>query len=716
MQEGTQIPVWVYSNCEVVELFQDGTSLGKVNRGPMNKRQWNQVQFDWMVPWHAGTLMAVGYNADGTQELVRETIKTAGAPAKLSVTSTSQGYLPVDFTHVEQITVKTTDANGNFYPYGENRAYYRVDGPAYLRALDNGSPVDVQKHFGVNNRNAFMGLNKVFLQATKDSGDVLFTAASILGEKRQLTSNLVSIDVQQVAMRGNPTKPVITIYYTTDGSEPTKQSTQYTQPFAVALETTVRAAVFANGEKILDMQEKFGAEEGLHWNRGQSLTYAPQPVYAHEAAIVPYTAVQRSDVQQNHTPESQQVRGIFASNHSTVEQKFQAWRPYRESYIQSVIQNIVNVVNCVGGREPGSKYERGAQRMVLSQLTNYTDEAHREMFEVSPRALMVGFLVSILLMIGAGLLYVFDFRWWSLILTLAAFDVLSLECVMYKEFLDPLLPKRISENVIGTIRPRGELKRRAIFSGHCDSGYELRFNYICGGHLFTTVLSTGLVGMIVFLVLQLVFWNEYKQWIATFQLIYIPLYALLLFFTNTSVISPGANSNLTGVFCAMAVAKFLKENGIELENTEVQIVITGSQQCGLRGAKDYVKKHIDEIPTAFFCFDTLRDLSDMAIYSRDLTGIVQNDLRVCDVMRRAGQLAGLDLEYRTMLLGATDAAAIRLGGMPAATFTAMDPAPASYWRTRRDNADNLEPRAIGYGLDIAIGSLIIFDQEGFATE
>ena len=46
MQEGTQIPVWVYSNCEVVELFQDGTSLGKVNRGPMNKRQWNQVQFD----------------------------------------------------------------------------------------------------------------------------------------------------------------------------------------------------------------------------------------------------------------------------------------------------------------------------------------------------------------------------------------------------------------------------------------------------------------------------------------------------------------------------------------------------------------------------------------------------------------------------------------------------------------------------------------------
>ena len=492
-----------------------------------------------------------------------------------------------------------------------------------------------------------------------------------------------------------------------------------TEPFAVALETTVRAAVFANGQKILDMQEKFGAEEGLHWNRTQSLAYAPQPIYAQEAAINPYHAVQRSEVQlqhQSYIPESQTARGIFASNRSTVEQKFQAWRPYRESYIQSVIQNIVNVINCVGGRAPGSKYERGAQRMVLSQLTNYTDEAHREMFEVHPHALMSSVFVNALLMICAVVLYNLDYRLWSLILTVAAFVVVLLEFIMCKEFLDPLFPKKISENVIGSIRPKGELKRRAVFSGHCDSGYELRFNYICGGHLFTTVVATGIVGMLVFLVLQILFWDEYKQWIAIFELVYLPLYSLLLFFTNWRAVSPGANSNLTGVFCAMAVAKFLKENGIELENTEVQIVITGSQQCGLRGAKDYVKRHIDELPTAFFCFDTLRDLSDMAIYSRDLTGMVQNDLRVCDVMRRAGRLAGLDLEYRTMLLGATDAAAIRMGGMPAATFTAMDPAPASYWRTRRDNADNVEPQAIGYGLDIAIGSLIIFDQEGFATE
>lgn len=266
MEEGTEIPVWVYSNCEVVELFKDGISLGKITRGPMDEREWDEIQYEWLVPWSKGTLVAVGYAADGTTELTREEITTAGAPAKISLASTTDGDLPVDHTFVEQITVTTTDAEGNFYPYGENRAYYHVDGPAYIRAVDNGSPVDVEQHYSINNRNAFMGLNKVYLQPTQDEGDILFTAASILGEKRQLTSNLVSIDVEQLVLRGTPNVPEINIYYTIDGTEPTKSSTLYTMPFEVELETTVRAAVYANGEKILDMQETFGANEGLYWD------------------------------------------------------------------------------------------------------------------------------------------------------------------------------------------------------------------------------------------------------------------------------------------------------------------------------------------------------------------------------------------------------------------------------------------------------------------
>ena len=410
------------------------------------------------------------------------------------------------------------------------------------------------------------------------------------------------------------------------------------------------------------------------------------------------------------------VNAIFASDQSTVEDKFAAWTGYRESYVQFVIQHIIDVISIVGPREPGSKYERAAQEMVLTELSKYTDEAHMEMFEMHPHVLMGWVVVDAFLMIVSVFLYNFNMRLWSFLLSLAAIIIFLFEFIMYKEFIDPVFPKRISENVIGTIKPRGVVKRRAVFNGHCDSNYEWWFNYLGGGHLLSAVVAIGIIGMIIFFVLQIIFWTEYRNWIAVFEVVYLPFYILLLFFTNWNVIAPGANDNLTGVFCAMAVAKFLKDNGIVLENTEVQIVITGSEECGLRGAKDYVRKHIDEIPTAFFCFDTLRDLSDMAIYSRDLTGTVQNDLRVCGIMRRAGELAGLDLEYRTLFFGASDAAAISQGGMPAATFAAMDPAPASYYHTRRDHIDNMEPKAIGYGLDVAIGSLIVFDKEGFPDE
>ncbi|MBQ2273567.1 MAG: chitobiase/beta-hexosaminidase C-terminal domain-containing protein, partial [Clostridia bacterium] len=100
-----------------------------------------------------------------------------------------------------------------------------------------------------------------------DAGDIQFTAASILGEKRQLTSDRVSIDVRQLALRGNPKTDDFEIYYTTDGSMPTRASERYTGAFTVALETCVKAAVYRCGdaEPLLVMEETFGADEGMYW-------------------------------------------------------------------------------------------------------------------------------------------------------------------------------------------------------------------------------------------------------------------------------------------------------------------------------------------------------------------------------------------------------------------------------------------------------------------
>lgn len=406
---------------------------------------------------------------------------------------------------------------------------------------------------------------------------------------------------------------------------------------------------------------------------------------------------------------------MSAENSKEVQARFNAYkRGYRDSLIQYVIEQIMFIIARVGPREPGSPQERAGQDLIAEELARYADDVHLEMFDIHPHTLMGWVVVDAFLCIFSVFFYNFQCRLISFLCILAGTIIMVMEFVLYKEFLDPIFPKRVSQNVVGHIMPKGPVKRRAIFNGHCDSNYEWWFNYLGGGRLLTAVVVVGIVGMLKSLVLQIVLFQEYKSWFAMLELCYLPFYILLLFFTNWNRIAPGANDNLSGVYMAMGVAKYMKDNGIELENTEVMFCLTGSEECGLRGAKDFVKRHRDGVETAFFAFDTMRDLEHMGVYSRDMTGTVQNDLRVCSIMKRAGTLAGLDLPYKTVFFGSSDAAAITQGGMPAACFAAMDPAPASYYHTRTDDTDNMEPIALGYGLDVAIGSLFIFDKEGLS--
>jgi len=285
MEEGTKIPVWVYSNCEKVELFLNGKSLGLVDRGPMSKRSKYKIQFDWLVPYTPGTLTAVGYDKDG-REILRETCVTASSPAAITLKNTTGETLPADPSFVGQVTVTTVDKDGNFYPYGENRAYYSVSGPAYIKAADNGSPTDTESHVN-RNRKAFMGLSKVFVSPTGEAGDILFTAASILGEKRQLTSNLVSVDVQQIALRGNPAKDTFEIYYTLDGTAPSRSSAKYTGAFEVEPGTTVKVSVYVAGSDtpMFLMEETFGENEGMYWAGTGSSAVADNVYLADDAVL-----------------------------------------------------------------------------------------------------------------------------------------------------------------------------------------------------------------------------------------------------------------------------------------------------------------------------------------------------------------------------------------------------------------------------------------------
>lgn len=397
---------------------------------------------------------------------------------------------------------------------------------------------------------------------------------------------------------------------------------------------------------------------------------------------------------------------------------FNTYHQQQDIYINYAIQTLVYIVGAVGPRHPGSLAELNAQKIMLADLRNYCDTVTQEAFSFHPKAFMGFIPICSFLMILAVLCYNFNYRWISFICTSISLSLFIGEFLMYKEFCDFLFPTGNSANVIGVIHAAKEVKRVAIFNGHTDSMWQWSYNYIGGGHLLIFVIVGVLVGLFVFEILQIIFFKEYQNWISILQLVFLPFYVGIAYFTNFSICVEGANDNLTGCVTAMAVAKYLKDSNIRFDHTEVRIILTGCEEAGLRGAKRYAEAHPyaeqskDGVEIAFFCFDTIRDLDSFAVYNKDMTGTVAHDMRVCEIMKRAALLGGLDIPYAVLFCGATDAAAMTQAGFPSGTVAALNPTPADYYHTVRDSIQNLEPRAVGHSIDIAMGSLFIFDEEG----
>ena len=255
MKAGTQIPVWAYSNAEEVELFLNGKSLG-IDR-PGTKAE--EMQCEWMVPWEPGTLVAVARR--GGQEVARTEQVTAGAPFALDLETEVVGDHRV-------LTTSLVDEKGTLSPYSDNRVYYHFEGVDF-DSHENGNPVDVENGNLPASRRAFMGKTRSFLKVDEEKlGAVL--AAGILGSRNGVTGDsLVNIVVENELfgnLEGRHWMSAIPkIYYTIDGSEPTRESSLFEKPFEVKLPTTVRALVVMQDREVFQMEERFAESEGLHW-------------------------------------------------------------------------------------------------------------------------------------------------------------------------------------------------------------------------------------------------------------------------------------------------------------------------------------------------------------------------------------------------------------------------------------------------------------------
>lgn len=391
------------------------------------------------------------------------------------------------------------------------------------------------------------------------------------------------------------------------------------------------------------------------------------------------------------------------------------------------VRGIKKICKDVGPRPAGSEQEHEAQKLMAAELDGACDKVEIEPFDVHPGAFLGWILTDGIMMIAAIVLFFFGMSAIALALCALSLIFAIVEFLLYKKLLDPFFPKKTSYNVVAVRKPKGEVRRRIIFSGHADSANEWRFTYYGGSKLLVPIIGLSFVGILLGLVLGIWAVAAGHAFSAADSgalnvmryvfLAWIPILFTALFFENKKRPVMGANDDLTGCFISMAVVKYMQQHDIRFENTEVWVVLTGSEEAGLRGAKAFCKAHkneLSDVETVFVGLDTIRDYDFAAVYSRDLTGTVKNDAGAGALVKEAAKQTGLDLPYKSVFFGATDAAAVTQAGMKAVSVAAMDPAPAKYYHTRLDTADNLDIKTVEAVLGVALETAFLFDEKGLS--
>ena len=414
--------------------------------------------------------------------------------------------------------------------------------------------------------------------------------------------------------------------------------------------------------------------------------------------------------------------------------------------VDYTVKEITSVIKRYGPRESGNKNCLATQKHIDKEMKPFCDETGFESYKMAPKAFLhftktvsVAVFLSIFVCLILAYTGVFDgigksdfFLAQCIVggVILVGLIITALEFLLYKQFCDVFYKKIEANNYYAVRKPKNEVKRRIIISGHCDSAYQWRHIYygkklplmgICmGGTIGGAIISViiALITIIANFVDMGAFGDFMLNYSYYFHIITGLFMITLFLFVDFKTISPGANDNLTGTYAAVCALRMLDMAGVEFENTEVVAMITDGEEAGLRGCKQWARNHKDEymnqgVETAVLCVDTLTDLEHLNVYSRDMTGTVKHDEKFSQLVMDSAIEAGHDdLKFANVFFGASDAAAFSQEGITATCLAAMDPAPADYYHNLRDSYDRLVPDAIKAGYEVILSTIFNFDEKG----
>jgi beta-galactosidase len=187
-KEGQTLDVWCQSNCESVELFLNGASLGKKTMEPNS-------HLEWKVPYRPGILEARGMR-NGKQLVTR--IETTGKQVRIKM-SADRSLIHADGEDISVVTVVALDEKGREVPVADDLIQFDLKGKGKIIGVGNGDPSshEPDKYIvGQYQRRLFNGKCQVIVQSLKEAGGFELTAS-----REGLKSESVSVKTEAVPLR-----------------------------------------------------------------------------------------------------------------------------------------------------------------------------------------------------------------------------------------------------------------------------------------------------------------------------------------------------------------------------------------------------------------------------------------------------------------------------------------------------------------------------------
>ena len=403
----------------------------------------------------------------------------------------------------------------------------------------------------------------------------------------------------------------------------------------------------------------------------------------------------------------------------------------KDRMAQYMVDEITTICKYLPKRSPGAEGEKKACEYMQDALRDHCGctKTLIEPFKVSPDSFYGWLYISVSCALIQMIMYFFYPMVGAIVMAIGLV-VMVLQFGLYIKAIDFFFTRKTSHNLTG-IRPcTGETRCRVFFNGHVDAAWNFPVNERWGGIAYTIHVIASIVGIIYMFILSIVRtvmtnaqWNVLTPsanpamfWLGIASVLFLPLIIGLYWMWDEKVVVDGANDNLTGCYMGIAVLKAMEDAGVALEHTEVGVIISGSEEAGLRGTKAWCASHkgeFDDVPTFIYSFDTIHDERFLMVNYRDLNGTVEADKETSDRFMESAADLGIPCTKGMVppFGGATDSAAFAQAGYKVAGITALNHVLEDYYHTIRDTYTNLNPKCLADCYAVTVNCLRRIDEE-----